>query len=275
MKNNIKMIVSDLDGTLLNRDSHISKRTEETLIKASEMGVIIVPVSGRSVFELKDIVENELQMADYAIQCCGAAAYKIKGWERMVEETLSAEKTMEVLAYLRSMDSLPFIVYDGRPYMQDGDQSKYDAWDTPGGYAVPGIPVIPDQMEFMRNASNGTDVINVLFEDTYHRDIAWEYLNKVEGIYVCSAYKNELEIESDKANKGKAVLDMGKLLGIKPEEIMAFGDGDNDVTMIQAAGIGVAMKNAMDTPKAAADIITEYDNHEDGAARVIEEILGL
>ena len=275
MKKDIKMIVSDLDGTLLNKASHISRRTYETLVKAKEKGVIIVPVSGRSIFEMKDIVENEIKIADYAVQCCGTAVYKVDGWQRMVDDVMSMDTAIKVIEYLRSVDSLPFIIYDGIVYMQHDGEEKYEKWDTPGGYAVPGIPRIDDHIEFMRTHPGGVDVVNVLFEDTPHRDVAWEYLNKMEDLYVCSAYINELEIERKGANKGKAVLEMGRKLGITPDQIIAFGDGDNDVTMIEAAGIGVAMKNGMQTPKDAADIITEYTNDEDGVARVLEELLEL
>ena len=275
MKKDIRMIVSDLDGTLLNKQSHISQRTYEALKKAKDKGVIIVPVSGRSIFEMKDIIVNEIKLADYAVQCCGTAVYKVAGWERTVDDVLSMDKATEIIEYLRSVDALPFIIYDGVPVMQHDCEEKYDKWDTPGGYAISGFPRIDDQIEFMKSHPGGVDVVNVLFRDTPHRDLAWDYLNKMDDIYVCSAYINELEIESITANKGKAVLDLGRKLGVSADQIIAFGDGDNDVTMIEAAGIGVAMKNGMQTPKDAADIITEYTNDEDGVARVLEELLEL
>ena len=80
---------------------------------------------------------------------------------------------------------------------------------------------------------------------------------------------NNIEVNVRNVNKGECLLYLGRLLGISRDEIMAFGDGGNDVSMIRAAGIGVAMENSIPEAKKAADIIAP-SNDEDGVARVIE-----
>ena len=79
-----------------------------------------------------------------------------------------------------------------------------------------------------------------------------------------------LEINAAGVNKGKAMIELGKLLGISREEIMAFGDGNNDLKMLKEVGTGVAMENAISSVKEAADYVT-LSNDEEGVAKFIEK----
>ena len=79
-----------------------------------------------------------------------------------------------------------------------------------------------------------------------------------------------LEINAAGVNKGKAMIELGKLLGIPREEIMAFGDGNNDLKMLKEVGTGVAMVNAIPSVKEAADYVT-LSNDEEGVAKFIEK----
>ena len=83
---------------------------------------------------------------------------------------------------------------------------------------------------------------------------------------------NNIEINDEGVNKGTALIELGKMLGIERAEIMACGDGDNDVDMLREVGFGVAMANADEKTKAAADYIT-VSNEEQGAARAIEQFV--
>ena len=86
-----------------------------------------------------------------------------------------------------------------------------------------------------------------------------------------SMYSNDyyLELIPRKSGKGNALIWLRDYLGIKPENVIAAGDGENDMSMIQAAGVGVAMLNAPDNVKTVADIITETDNNHDGLAPIL------
>ena len=81
---------------------------------------------------------------------------------------------------------------------------------------------------------------------------------------------NNIEVNAKGVNKGRGLLILGELLGIRREEIMAVGDGSNDIAMLREAGLGVAMENATDEVKAAADAIT-LSNDREGAAAAIEK----
>ena len=103
------------------------------------------------------------------------------------------------------------------------------------------------------------------------RDLAMkEVKEKVQGAAVTSALGNNIEANGEDAQKGIALLKLGEILGIKKDEIMAFGDGSND--MIRRVGFGVAMENGIDEIKEAADYIT-VTNDEHGVAKAIEKFV--
>ena len=99
---------------------------------------------------------------------------------------------------------------------------------------------------------------------------AWKELEKVEGLELVGSLKYNIEVNAAGVNKGTGLVNLGKLLGISREEIMACGDGDNDTVMLREVGLGVAMANAEDQVKEVADYIT-LSNDEDGVAKAIEK----
>ena len=102
------------------------------------------------------------------------------------------------------------------------------------------------------------------------RDAARKEIEDVPGIEITGALPMNLEINAAGVNKGKAMIELGKLLGIPREEIMAFGDGNNDLKMLKEVGTGVAMENAIPSVKEAAEYVT-LSNDEEGVAKFIEK----
>ena len=93
--------------------------------------------------------------------------------------------------------------------------------------------------------------------------------NRKRGLELVGSLQYNIEINAAGVNKGTGLVNLGRMLGIRREEIMAFGDGDNDIAMLREAGFGVAMANADEQVKAAADYIT-LSNEEEGVAEAIE-----
>ena len=100
-----------------------------------------------------------------------------------------------------------------------------------------------------------------------------ETLAAVPGILISSSIPNNLEINAKGADKGSALVRLASCLGIEPGETMAFGDGENDSSMIRMAGIGVAMENGEDSVKAAADYVTTTNNKAGVAAAIRQFVL--
>lgn len=101
---------------------------------------------------------------------------------------------------------------------------------------------------------------------------AWKELEQDKEIVLVGSLGYNIEINGAGVNKGQALVELGKILGIEREEIMACGDGDNDEAMLKEVGLGVAMENAEEQVKKAADYITGT-NEEEGAAKAIEKFV--
>ncbi len=132
---------------------------------------------------------------------------------------------------------------------------------------------VPDVEAMFHEKKMAVDKLQALFRDTETRDLAMkEVKEKVQGAAVTSALGNNIEANGEDAQKGIALLKLGEILGIKKDEIMAFGDGSNDMDMIRRVGFGVAMENGIDEIKEAADYIT-VTNDEHGVAKAIEKFV--
>ena len=133
---------------------------------------------------------------------------------------------------------------------------------------------VPDIWELFYSREENLDKVQALFADMEERKAAWEELSECKDLNLVSSLKYNIEINAAGVNKGKGLIALGKMLGIEREEIMAIGDGDNDIEMITEAGVGVAMGNAEEAVKCNADYVTGT-NDEDGAARaIVKYVLG-
>ena len=133
------------------------------------------------------------------------------------------------------------------------------------------IPV-RDIFELVETEKRGLDKVQALFADMGERSRAWMELKENSGLELVGSLKYNIEINAAGVNKGTGLVNLGRLLGIRREEIMAFGDGDNDETMLREVGFGVAMANAEEQVKAASDYVT-LSNEEDGVAAAIEKFV--
>ena len=130
---------------------------------------------------------------------------------------------------------------------------------------------VEDVMALFEERKAPTDKVHALFRTKEEREKAWQEVEKeVPDIEITGALSNNIEVNAKGVNKGRGLLILGELLGIRREEIMAVGDGSNDIAMLREAGLGVAMENATDEVKAAADAIT-LSNDREGAAAAIEK----
>lgn len=269
----IKIIVLDLDGTLLTSDKRISPRNYAALERAAEKGIHIVPSTGR-FYDGMPAVVRELPFVRYAITVNGAEIYDAREDRVLHRAEMTPEQADEVFEVL---DTLP-VVYD---CYQDGwgwmekrlyDQAE-DFIDDPRVLAMVKDLRTPveDFRGLIRSRNKGIQKIQMFFRDMDQRAKALPFLRqRFPGLNVTSSITNNLELNSLDAHKGAALLELCRILGVEPSRTMAFGDGLNDITMLQTAALGVAMENACPEVKAAADHITDTNDH-DGVAKAIEQ----
>lgn len=272
MKHKIKMIGFDLDGTLLTDQKELGEYTVQILKRAVEEGIVILPITGRPLCGLPEEVTG-LTGLRYAITANGARILDLKNAAVLKEQLVSVETAEKILDILGNYDSLREIYYDGTGYAEREKLEQIDHFFEEGPmaeYVRSTRQPVENLMDKFRQESREVDKVQGVFADLGEREAALDEIRKLEGVTITGALHNNIEVNAAGVDKGNALLWLAQYLGIAPEETMAFGDGNNDITLLEKAGTGVAMKNGIEEVKHAADRITEKTNDEEGAAKFIE-----
>lgn len=271
MKGKIRMIGMDLDGTLLTSQKEMTAYTREILQRAIDQGIVVLPATGRP---LSGISGKLLDFPGfrYAVTANGGRVVDLRSGETLHEELVPVEHARRILEIFSHYDALREIYFDGIGYAQEDALQKVERYlEEPPvmEYVLRTRVSVPNLWEKFEAENRGSDKVQALFVTLEERNLALEELREVSGIEVTGALKRNIEVNAAGVNKGRALVRLGEKLGIRREEIMAFGDGSNDLKMLAEVGTGVAMENAKDEVKEAADYIAGL-NDEDGVARFIE-----
>ena len=263
----MKIIALDLDGTLTDSNKKITPKTKQALNHVAEKGIIIVLASGRPLLGITKLSE-ELELSKFGgyilaynggqiIDCkTGNVVYEkiipIRLYSRICE--LAREYQVEPLAY---KDGELFAESDKDVYVQKeafNNSTSITVVDKLEKYIdkeVPKFMVVGDHEKLLalqkQMQSEFGDILNIFFSESYFLEILPEGIEKAKS----------LDILLDK-------------LGLSSDELLAFGDGLNDIPMLEYAGIAVAMENAYEPVKEVADHIT-LSNDEDGIAEFLQK----
>ena len=273
-RSNIRVLALDLDGTLLNMEKKVPQGNYQALKECEKAGIQIVSATGRGVGGIPPMI-RELPGANYAITTNGAVVADLKNNKAIKTCGLSNEMIQRILNIAKKYHSAtdPFI--DGRAITEPASIDHMDEFGlSPEMQKLirDTREVVPNVMEYVKTTGAEAEKVNIFMADLEEREVLRKELMAIPELSISSSMYNNLEVNAKGADKGSALLWLADYLGIDREETMSFGDGENDIPMIQAAGIGVAMENALDTVKAAADMIT-LKNDEDGVAAAIRKII--
>ena len=274
MSRTIRMIGVDLDGTLLNSEKQLTAYTREVLKKAIEQEVAVVVATGRPFSGVPDELKH-FPGIRYALTANGARILDMQKQKVVYENLLSVESSEKVIDILRKHHAIHEFFVDGVGYMnEDGLKNVYAYFEDPhmAEYLQSTRITVKDVKEKLQTMKCEVDKLQGIFRNQKDKEEALEELNTLSGIVVTAAMDNNLEINKEGTNKGLGLLQLGKSLGISREEIMACGDGGNDVEMLKEVGFAVAMANGSDPVKKAADFVT-VSNDEDGVAKAIERFV--
>lgn len=274
MSRTIRMIGVDLDGTLLNSEKQLTAYTREVLKKAIEQEVAVVVATGRPFSGVPDELKH-FRGIRYALTANGARILDMQKQKVVYENLLSVESSEKVIDILRKHHAIHEFFVDGVGYMnEDGLKNVYAYFEDPhmAEYLQSTRIPVKDVKEKLQTMKCEVDKLQGIFRNQKDKEEALEELNTLSGIVVTAAMDNNLEINKEGTNKGLGLLQLGKSLGISREEIMACGDGGNDVEMLKEVGFAVAMANGSDPVKKAADFVT-VSNDEDGVAKAIERFV--
>ncbi len=269
----IRLIATDLDGTLLNDAKHISPRSYSALETAAARGILIVPSTGRIYGGMPDEV-RDLPFVKYVLTVNGAGVYDVGAATNLYEANIPCEEAVRLCDSLRRYHTMYDCYLGGHGYMEKQWYAQIDTYCR-GPYRdlVRRTRTPVDDLAVYIREHGDVQKMQLFFTDMELRtrmmkEIAAEY----PDMAVTSSVENNVEINTARANKGEALSWLCHYLGIDMSQTAAFGDGSNDITMLRMAGTGVAMANACDEAKAAADLVTG-DNESDGVAEFIEKYI--
>lgn len=263
-----KMIVLDLDDTLLCEDQTISPRTKQALMSAQQQGVKVVLASGRPTFGMVQIAE-ELQLANYGsfiLSFNGGKVINCTTKEEIFSSTLSV-KEVHTLFDISRREDVFIHTYVGDEIITQ-DENEYTDIES----ELTGLPIT--LVNQFKEAVN-EPVVKVLMVDAPDKLKTVEEKLQAELNHTFSVMRSKpyfLEFTEQGVTKGTSLHMLINSLGIKREEVIAVGDSYNDLAMIEFAGLGVAMGNAPDDIKEIADYVTD-SNMNDGVAKVVEEFI--
>ncbi len=273
----IKLIATDLDGTFLDDEKNIPPENMAALRECAERNIEIVPATGRIAIGLPDEIK-ELPGVRYAITVNGAEVFDFKENRVISSCLMPVETALDLLMIAReSSDDIMYDAYlDGIGIMSEDLFRELERF-SPSPAITKLIRktrrTVPDNIAYIKEKNRDVQKVSMLFLSEDARVRMRRRLAGYPGILVSSSLPNNLEINAEGAEKGGALLRLAEHLGLKREEVMAFGDGENDLTMVRAAGLGVAMENGNPEVKAAADYVTGTNNEAGVAAAIRRFVL--
>ena len=270
-----RLIAFDLDGTLLRIDKSLTDRSLRALYAAHDAGALIVPATGR-IYKGVPAALRLQPFSRYFITVNGALVYDAETDAALCRAEIPNELALRLYEHMDALDVIYDCYKDGWGYV------SRDMYERAGDYiSDKGIldlfyrsrTPVEDLKEYLRTDGGSIQKAQMHFRDMRARKRELEELPALfPETAVSSSVSSNIEINIRAANKGDALLALCAELGIDPADTLAFGDGTNDLSMIRAAGCGVAMGNADFAVKAAADAICD-DNEHDGLAKFLEKML--
>lgn len=271
----IRLIALDLDGTLLDSDKRLSENNREALERAASEGVYIVPTTGRFYSAMPDVIRS-LPFVRYAILINGARVIDIVTGKVLYRAEMKWDHALKIMEYLDTLDVIYDCFMDNRAWMTEALKGKIDEFSPNEHYRkmLHELREPVDELKaFVSEKKHSVQKIQFFFRDpSIREDLIRDLSIRFPAEAISSAVINNIEINHKNANKGNAITRLSKKLGFGPENVMSFGDGLNDLPMITAAGLGVAMGNASDYIKSHADYVTDTCDN-DGVAKAIHHFL--
>lgn len=272
-------IILDIDGTLLNDDKKISPETKKALITAQQNGVKLILASGRPTTGMH-LYAEQLEMETYhglLVSYNGAKVVDCQTKEELFNQTLTIAEGKAVLEHMKQFEVKVMIDKDDYMYVNN----VYDCY----------IPYKGEEINIIQYESRGGNFklcekgdlaafldyrINKILtagdpdymQKNYQAMMA-PFKNTLNCVFTADFY---FEFTAKNIDKAKALDTVLTPMGIHTENIIAFGDGHNDITMVKYAGTGIAMDNAVPELKAVANSIT-LSNNKDGIAQVLNNFI--
>lgn len=272
MEYRIKLVAVDLDGTLLQNSEEVTERGKKALRTALDQGLLIVPATGRTYTQLPEVIRSS--GIRYAILSNGAVIMDLWSRRPVWSQGIPVNTVYELLKQVELWDPIFDVFVDGCVFTEKRNLERLDDFRLPD-------PVkrlvrrtrrpVEDMGRFLKDLGKDKQAerLNLYCRD---REPVCRFLESQKGLTVTTSLGGNVEITRAGTAKGEALKILTGLLGIPMEQTAAVGDNENDLSMIRAAGLGIAMGDGSPQVRRAAAWVTGT-NREDGAAAALEKIL--
>lgn len=241
---NYKLLALDLDGTVLTDDKTITNETKHWIAKAERAGVVVIFATGRGLHGVEQF-RGELDLNTPMVLANGGEIWR--SFDHLLDRKFIRREDVRILREIANEFGISHVSYNGEYSTTSSEWNDHMFeidWIT--------FSMMNEDLEVIREIRSR--------------------LNKNASLEITSSAPVNLEFSFKGVSKKSGVLSVCKELNIKMNEVMAIGDNMNDLNLIRAAGLGVAMGNADLQLKQAADVVTTT-NEEDGVAKAIKEYL--
>ena len=284
----IKLVACDLDGTLFNSNMTVSDTNTQAVKNAQNNGIEFLIATGRAPRESRSILKDADLNTGF-ISLNGALVFNEEG-KLIVKHSIPTNKAIQIVNLLHDAGFYFEIVTEKQVYSENLEQRitnvahlmvdlnplldfRQAVAISDGNKTITNMKQVPSFTKLLSDPQ--IEVMKfIAFDSRGHEAFAdvKEEIAKLGDLVVTSSSSSNIEINAVKAQKGLALLDYAKLKNIKQNEIAAIGDNLNDESMIRAAGVGVAMGNAIPLIKDIAQVTTK-NNNEDGVAYILNQFV--
>ncbi|WP_080066509.1 Cof-type HAD-IIB family hydrolase [Ruminiclostridium hungatei] len=269
-----KLVAIDLDGTLLNMDKEISDRNKEAIFLAMQKGVKVVICSGR-VYTGARLYAKQIGSRDPIIACNGAIITERLDGDIIYSDYMDLEVSLKV-NHICKQQGVYFHVYAGDTMLTEKLGFTSKKYFEKNKFLPPedrvDIEVVGDMQEKLKSIPGKVLKFVIVSDDPRQLRKTRMEMEKLEEVDIMSSNFDNFEVMNKGVSKGAALEKLSLIYEIPPEQMIAIGDNENDVSMFEYAGLGIAMDNGEAVAKAAAKYITA-GNDDDGVAQAIEKFV--
>ena len=275
LKKPIKLIVSDVDGTLVDTDKHISDVTVQAMKEAMAEGIAVAVASGRAFGEMGEVLQRLPEIEEYICSNGAVVVEQKHGQSKVIfRQSFSNEEGLWLMDQL-----LPFDVYieayGGKDILVTADEMEEFAANL-SPHLIPLMKasrtMVPNLRDYIVETGMDLEKIQLFYGTEEKKQAILKHFEGDDRFTIIQSSEGNLEFVQPGISKGRAVAALANELGITADEVMTIGDSNNDLTMLAYAGVSFAMANGEATTKATAKYLAPT-NDEDGVAQVVRAVV--
>lgn len=270
----MKVVALDLDGTLLNGKKEISQANRKRICDLRKQGVKVVLASGRSASAMR-MYYNQLELNELMV-CCNGGVVMDPVSEEVIASRPIARENLKAAAEVLKGDQAYYLAYTADTLWLPSVAFTMGEWLARNRELAPEDRVKIQIRNNLESLFDEESIYKLLIfcHDEAEKCRRFEMLRKIPGLEVVDSMPGAIDVMCAGVTKADGLKDIANHYSIGMDDIVFMGDHNNDVEALRQAGIGIAMENATDAAKAAADWLTG-DHEADGVKVALDRLFGV